>query len=139
ADVILAVGTGFSESDCSSWNPKFTFAIPPSRLIQIDADPQEIGKIYPVEVGILGDAKTTLQALIAQVREAGKPSGPCPCRIPDLDKKKESWRAELAASQLDGGKPIHPARLLAEISKVLPDDAVVVTDVGWNKNGAGQQ
>ncbi len=139
ADVILAVGTGFSESDCSSWDPKFTFAIPPSRLIQIDADPQEIGKIYPVEVGILGDAKATLRELVVQIRETGKPSGPCPCRIPDLDKKKESWRAELAASQQDSGKPIHPARLLAEISKVLPDDAVVVTDVGWNKNGAGQQ
>jgi len=48
ADVVLAVGTAFGEADCSSWNPRFTFAIPPSRLIQIDIDPQEIGKIYPV-------------------------------------------------------------------------------------------
>ena len=139
ADIVLAVGTGFSESDCSSWDPQYTFAIPPSRLIQIDSDSQEIGKIYPVEVGILGDAKATLRALIAQVREMGKPSGPCPCRIPDLDQKKQSWREELTVSQQDSGKPIHPARLLAEISKVLPEDVVVVTDVGWNKNGAGQQ
>src|SRR5262249_46868310 len=33
ADVILAIGTGFAEADCSSWDPKYTFAIPPSRLI----------------------------------------------------------------------------------------------------------
>ncbi len=139
ADVILAIGTAFGEADCSSWKPQYTFAIPPARLIQIDVDPEEIGKIYPVEVGITGDAKVTLQALLEQVRRNGKPSGPCPCRIPDLDKKKQAWRDDLAADQQDNGKPIHPARLLAEFSKVVPDDAMVVTDVGWNKNGAGQQ
>src|SRR5207247_11458233 len=39
----------------------------------------------------------------------------------------------------NAGKPIHPARLLNEISRVAPEDTVFVTDVGWNKNGAGQQ
>src|SRR5207302_6417614 len=68
ADVILAVGTGFGEADCSSWNPQYTFAIPPSRLIQIDIDPQEIGKIYPVHTGIVGDAKASLAALLEQMR-----------------------------------------------------------------------
>src|SRR4029079_16741847 len=68
ADVILAVGTTFGEADCSSWNPNYTFAIPPSRLIQIDIDPQEVGKIYPVTVGLVGDAKATL-AEIAQALE----------------------------------------------------------------------
>lgn len=60
ADVVLAVGTAFGEADCSSWHPGYTFAIPPTRLIQIDIDPHEIGKIYPVEVGIAGDAKAVL-------------------------------------------------------------------------------
>ena len=61
---MLAIGTAFGEADCSSWDPRFTFAIPPSRLIQIDIEPQEIGKIYPVEVGLVGDAKATLRELI---------------------------------------------------------------------------
>ena len=64
ADVIVAIGTAFGEADCSSWRPEHTFAIPPTRLIQIDIDPQEIGKIYPVEVGIVGDARTVLRQLI---------------------------------------------------------------------------
>ena len=71
ADVIVAIGTAFGEADCSSWNPKYTFAIPPSRLIQIDSDPQEIGKIYPVEVGIVGDARETL-ARIDPAGESGR-------------------------------------------------------------------
>jgi acetolactate synthase I/II/III large subunit len=139
ADVIFAIGTGFGEADCSSWDPRFTFAIPPSRLIQLDIDAQEIGKIYPVAVGITGDAKATLREFNRQLRAAGKSVETCACRYSNLAERKQSWENSLAASQQDNGKPIHPARLLAELSKVLPQDAIVVTDVGWNKNGAGQQ
>jgi acetolactate synthase-1/2/3 large subunit len=139
ADVILALGTAFGEADCSSWNPQHTFSIPPAKLIQIDIDPQEIGKIYPVEIGIEADVKAALQALVATIRASGKTAENCPCRDPKLEERKKNWAAEVAQTQSDSGKPIHPARLLLEISRVLSPDDVVVTDVGWNKNGAGQQ
>ncbi len=137
ADVILAVGTAFGEADCSSWNPKHTFAIPPSTLIQIDIDPQEIGKIYPVDVGIVGDAKETLRALAGALR--ARRVAPNAARAAAIAKGKDAWQRELATEQRNPGKPIHPARLLHEISKVAPADTIFVTDVGWNKNGAGQQ
>lgn len=139
ADVILAIGTAFGEADCSSWHPEHTFAIPPTRLIQIDISPDEIGKIYPVEVGIVGDAQATLQALAEQLRTTSASATTREAKASDLDRQRNAWRQELAPSQEDDGVPIHPARLLAEISKVAPDDTVFVTDVGWNKNGAGQQ
>jgi acetolactate synthase-1/2/3 large subunit len=136
ADVLLAVGTSFGEAECSSWNPKYTFAIPPTRLIQIDREPQEIGKIYPAEVGLVGDAKGTLQALIEAVRERQpRRTGVTAA----LAERRRAWEAELVASQTDPGKPIHPARLLKALAATAPKDAVFVTDVGWNKNGAGQQ
>jgi acetolactate synthase I/II/III large subunit len=139
ADVVLAVGTGFGEAECSSWNPNFTFAIPPSKLIQIDSDPQEIGKIYPVEVGLLGDAKSTLRALIDEIR-ADLPHGQSsPARRQDLATRREAWLKEIAPSQEEASKPIHPARLLKAVANAAPKTAVFVTDVGWNKNGAGQQ
>ena len=53
--------------------------------------------------------------------------------------RRTSWNAELVATKRDNGTPIHPARLLDEIAKAAPRDAIYVTDVGWNKNGAGQQ
>ena len=139
ADVILAVGTRFGEADCSSWRPEHTFAIPPSRLIQIDIEPQEIGKIYPIEVGIVGDAKETLRELAALLKKQSLASPNGVARTLEIDRRKQAWAAELSESQNDSGKPIHPARLLAEISKAAPTDAIYVTDVGWNKNGAGQQ
>jgi len=138
ADVIVAIGTTFAEADCSSWNPDYTFAIPPSRLIQIDIDPQEIGKIYPVEVGIVGDAKATLRELVRHVRGA-RAAPAAGARQATIDGRKREWAAALKSSQEDAGTPIHPARLLMELSKAAPEDAIFVTDVGWNKNGAGQQ
>jgi len=138
ADVILAVGTAFGEADCSSWKPDYTFSIPPARLIQIDIEPEEIGKIYPVEVGIVGDAKATLAALARILRERGTKQPPA-SRLAEIAARKSRWREEVGREQSDNGKPIHPARLLAELSNAAPEDAVFVTDVGWNKNGAGQQ
>ena len=137
ADVILAVGTAFGEADCSSWNPQYTFALPPTRLIQIDIDPQEIGKIYPVDVGIVGDARATLRELYDALR--ARQAKPAASRAEAIARGKAEWQTELAKEQRNGGKPIHPARLLNEISKVASPDTIFVTDVGWNKNGAGQQ
>jgi acetolactate synthase-1/2/3 large subunit len=137
ADVILAVGTTFGEADCSSWNPNYTFSIPPTQLIQIDIDPQEVGKIYPVAAGLVGDAKATLRALGGALQAAGP--RPSAARAAGLKAQKDAWQQELSVEQRNDEKPIHPARLLNEISRIAPRDTVFVTDVGWNKNGAGQQ
>jgi acetolactate synthase I/II/III large subunit len=139
ADVILAIGTRFGEADCSSWRRGHTFSIPPSRLLQIDVEPQEIGKIYPAELGIVGDAKATLRALIGRLRHSHAAPLNGLERTLEIERRKQEWAAELTESQTDSCEPIHPARLLAELTKAAPADAIWVTDVGWNKNGAGQQ
>lgn len=139
ADVLLAVGTAFGEADCSSWRPDQTFSIPPTRLIQIDISPDEIGKIYPVEVGLVGDAKATLSAIARALEQMPPAESNSEERVADLATQREAWQQEISQDQDNDGVPIHPARLLAEITRAAPDDAVFVTDVGWNKNGAGQQ
>ena len=138
SDVVLAIGTAFGEADCSSWNPKYVFNIPGStKLIQIDIQPQEIGKSYPAEIGIVGDARLTLRALIEEMRKT-KPAAD-KARLEAIAKHKSDWEVEVSKTQSDTGTPIHPARLLKEVIKAAPADAIYVTDVGWNKNGAGQQ
>ena len=74
ADLILAVGCRFADESTSSYRPGSSFSIPPARLIQIDIDPAEIGKNYPVEVGLIGNASTVLEQLAGEI---GKP-------VPDL-------------------------------------------------------
>src|SRR4029079_3934175 len=68
ADVILAVGTRFAEANSSSWDPRFTFNIPPTRLIHIDADVAELGRNFPAELGVVADAKLALAALVEAAR-----------------------------------------------------------------------
>ena len=63
ADWILALGTRFSEADCSSWEEAYTFRMPPTKLIHIDIDPAEIGRNYPVAIGAVADLKEALRVL----------------------------------------------------------------------------
>ncbi len=65
ADVLLAVGVRFADKATSSYRPGYAFSIPPSRLIHIDIDPFEIGKNYPADIGLVGDAGAVLRDLLA--------------------------------------------------------------------------
>lgn len=140
ADVVLAVGTRFKEADCSSWMPEYTFAVPPTRIIQIDIDPQELAKNYPAEISIVGDAKSVLEDILADVsaKNAKRDWKALP-RVAALVKAKEDWKETLKAEPRINNTPIHPARILNEVRALLPEDGIVVTDVGWNKNGLAQQ
>ena len=74
ADYIFAVGTRFAEADCSSWEDEYTFSMPPTRLIHIDIDSNEIGRNYPVEIGVVTDLKQALTVLL-RVAKRLYPSG----------------------------------------------------------------
>jgi acetolactate synthase-1/2/3 large subunit len=140
ADLILAIGTRFTETDSSSWTPGYTFNIPPTKLVHVDIDPQEIGKTYPVEVGIIGDAKAVLQSMLecAKSNFSKKDWRKDPI-VAKISKKKEAWLKELSTYQTSDAIPIRPERILKEVRDLLPRDGILCTDVGWNKNGVGQQ
>ena len=77
ADVVLSVGCRFTDWSASSYRTGVTFAIPPSRLIQLDVDPREIGKDYPAEVALVGDAGAGARRPPGRAR-AGRRSGRLP-------------------------------------------------------------
>jgi acetolactate synthase-1/2/3 large subunit len=135
ADVLLAVGTRFPETDSSSWEPGVTFEIPPTRLIHIDIDPHEPGRNYPTEIAATADAGLALTA-IAEAYGA-----PTPDRGFDWDALREERAAFLAPSTANAAStevPLLPERILADVRAAAPN-AILVTDVGWNKNGVAQQ
>ncbi len=139
ADWIVGLGTRFAEADCSSWEDEFTFAIPPSRLIHIDIDPSEIGRNYPAEIGVVCDLKA---ALVVLNRVAGRLL-PQPRDTAALAGRIAEYREGFVATNRDKVRsesfPMQPERILAVVRDVLPRDAFITTDVGWNKNGVGQQ
>src|SRR5579883_3395162 len=69
ADVLLAVGTRFAEADASSWDTRFTFQIPPTKLIHIDIDPMELGRNYPAALTATADSELALAAILGTARK----------------------------------------------------------------------
>ncbi|MGG1220147.1 thiamine pyrophosphate-binding protein [Priestia endophytica] len=139
ADYIFALGTRFAEADSSSWESEYTFNFPPTKLIQIDIDPSEIGRNYPVEIGAVADLKQALTVLNRVAKEL-VPEG---LQNEELKQEIASYREEFKKSNqkfiTDNCFPMQPQRILEEVRDVLPKDAYITTDVGWNKNGVGQQ
>lgn len=137
ADLVVAVGTRLAEANSSSWDPNYTFAIPPTRLIHIDIDPAEIGRNFPTEMGIVADAKNALGMIASAAKKMLRP------KRPGLREKIASGRAEFSSNWADEWSsdqyPLRPERILSEVRKALPEDGFLVTDVGWNKNGVAQQ
>src|SRR5688572_7736489 len=137
ADVILAVGTRLAEASSSSWDPRFTFAAPPTRLIHIDADLAEIGRNLPTELGVVADAKLALAALATAAHGRDhRDRGPMREEI-RVGRRAfaEEWAHQWSSDQF----PLRPERILSELRQALPEDGFIVTDVGWNKNGVAQQ
>ena len=137
ADLIVAVGTRLAEANSSSWDPRFTFSIPPTRLIHIDADVAEIGRNYQTELGVVADARLALASLADEARgKRHADRGPLHDEIARGRKEfAGNWAGQWTSDQF----PLRPERILSELRQAAPADAFIVTDVGWNKNGVGQQ
>jgi pyruvate dehydrogenase (quinone) len=121
-DTLLMVGSSFPY-------PQFLPKFDQARAVQIDIDPKMIGIRYPMEVNLVGDAKTTLQAL-----------------LPLLEPKTDSaWREQIEANvaewwqvvetrAMNDADPINPQRVFWELSARLPDNAMISADSGSGTN-----
>ena len=106
--MILAIGCRFSDIHCSSWVPGYTYNIPPTKLIHVDIDPQEIGRNYPTELGIVGDAREVLKQLL----ELAEQRGPKRERSPWHDQVegwKEEWSNFIEPEKASDARPDRPA------------------------------
>jgi acetolactate synthase-1/2/3 large subunit len=131
ADVILSVGNRFTDWSASSYRRGVTFAIPPSRLVQLDIDPREIGKNYPVDVALVGDARAGLADLLEALGPGG---GPAVYRttayFEEIARHKRDWFEQVEIKSGSTATPMTMARAVREIQAATRDDAIVVTGAG---------
>jgi acetolactate synthase-1/2/3 large subunit len=138
ADLILGVGTRFAEADSSSWYNNVTFNND-TKFMQIDMDPAEIGRNFPVEIGAVTDPKQGLRAILKAAKEL-KPEGIERAELrKQIAEYKKSFKESNREISEDSRFPMTPQRILKDVREVFPEDGIIVTDVGWNKNGMGQQ
>ena len=131
ADVILALGTRFDDRATSAWLPGLTYSIPPTKLIHVDIDSNEIGRNFQPAVGIIADARLALEQLFAQRTARGTRGEGWLERIAGWRKK---WVEATAPPRTSDAVPIRPERIVADVRKVVPADGIVLVDVGGHHN-----
>jgi len=139
ADWIVGLGTRFSEADSSSWEPEYTFNFGPTQLIHIDIDPNEIGRNYPAAIGAVADLKSALKALLRIARKLAPNGVKREALVAEMAANRKAFVAGNTDAMQSDAWPMRPERILADLRSALPRDAIICTDVGWNKNGLAQQ
>jgi acetolactate synthase-1/2/3 large subunit len=127
ADVILYVGCNTDSAATDKWT------IPPTdtkaRIIHLDISEAEAGNSYPTEVILIGDAKATLRRMIevSKAKGGGVEEPPRLKAIKDEAAEYSAYVSDLSGSDEE---PVHPVRFVKELSDAVPDDHVLVVDVG---------
>ncbi|HXW40486.1 MAG TPA: thiamine pyrophosphate-binding protein [Xanthobacteraceae bacterium] len=124
ADLVVFVGTETGGMTTHFW------AVPKigTPAIQIDIEPQALGRNYPLAAAVNGDAKVTLARMLALADRVS--AGKRKAWVAEAQKICAEWRDKYHAALTSDAVPIRPERLCAELSKHMPDDAIVVVDTG---------
>jgi len=124
SDLIIAVGarwddriTGIPEKFCTH-----------ARKIHFDIDPVEVGKIIPVDCAVIGDARASLEELIAYLR---------PGNLKPWNRQISSWKRDFPLKYRKEGK-LRAQHIIEELSNLAGTKAVVCTDVGQHQMWAAQ-
>jgi acetolactate synthase-1/2/3 large subunit len=133
-DVLLALGVRFDDRSSSSWIPGYSFNIPPTRLIHVDIDAEEIGRNYPVHLGIVGDARTVLRQLLDATETTRPGAAARDAWLADIAKWRAQWEGFIAPQRDSEVEPIHPQRVVQALRAVMPDDGIILPDVGVHHN-----
>ena len=124
ADLVCFVGTETGGMTTHFWGvPKIG-----TPAIQIDIEAQAIGRNYPLLAAVNGDAKVTLAMMLAAADRASaakrKPW------VEEAQKICREWSAKYKPALTSDAAPIRPERICAELTRHVPDDAIVVVDTG---------
>jgi acetolactate synthase-1/2/3 large subunit len=124
AELVLFIGCDTGDQVTLNWQ------IPPitTKIVQIDADPLEIGRSYPNTTGLVGDPKATLDRLLEIIGHSTRDQS----FAEEAARIVADWRASMAPLVEKSTAPISVERLCAEITRALPADGVLVADTGYS-------
>lgn len=128
ADLIVYVGSRTDSTTTCHWTLP-SMAQPPA-IIQIDVEPFEIGNNYPLAVGLLGDARLTLTAMLDAIPRPSAVAGRNRPRIERLLAERAAFWDDVAAQAAVHARPIKPAQVIRALRTTLDDEAIVVADPG---------
>jgi acetolactate synthase-1/2/3 large subunit len=133
ADVVLALGTRFDDRATSSWLPGYTYSFDRTKLIHVNLDPAELGRNFPPTLGIAADPRSFAEQLLDVARENAEPQR-YRAWLDRIGEWRRTWEDHVRPKQESTAVPLRPERVLAELRAALPDDGIVLSDVGVHHN-----
>ena len=129
ADVVIALGTRLSTFGTL---PQYGIEYFPksAKIVQVDINYRQLGRVWPIEVGVIGDAGAATRAIFRRLSARDGQGGAPEERGARIRQAREEWHAERAQNASSDATPISPQRMLAELARALPADAAVSTDIG---------
>lgn len=129
SDLWIAIGVSFSQMTTAAWNLE-----KPANVIQIDIDPNQLGKIFQPTLGIVADSRAALrQLLAARGAPTGRtPSGANAARLEAMRQAKRDWFDYQDSLAAPDDVPMTQYFLIKTMSEVLPPGATVVADSGMH-------
>ena len=134
ADLVLAIGARFDDRSASSWLPGYSWNFPHAKLIHVDVDPDELGRNYPPDLGVLADARTFLRQLLAELARANAGRERLAPWHAQIEQWRAAWEKFVRPNFAIHSSPLRPERVVADCRAVLPEDAVLACDVGVHHN-----
>jgi len=126
ADLIFFIGSNTDSASTAKWTiPSLDTA---AKIIHLDISEAEAGNNYPTDVILLGDAKATLRKMIDIA--PGKSDPENASRLEAIKKAAESYDLQISELSATDETPVHPLRFVKELTGAIPDDYVMVVDVG---------
>ena len=126
-DLAFFVGSHKGEQVTNIWKlPR-----PGARIVQLDINSAELGRSFPINVGLLADARAGLRKLLDQV-EADSITPPASRQswVQRVQSLVRTWRAQVDPLLTSDHVPMRPERLCDELTRHLPSDAILVSDTG---------
>ncbi|MFC7045459.1 thiamine pyrophosphate-binding protein [Halobacteriaceae archaeon GCM10025711] len=121
ADLVVALGARFGELTTVGWS-----LVPDdAAIVHVDLDPHWLGRNYDVDVPVLADVRATVERVLAAVDESAFADRDG--RIETLAAAYDEWRASHADSLESEAEPVSPARVVAEVQRATPPEALVVS------------
>jgi acetolactate synthase-1/2/3 large subunit len=127
ADLVFIVGSKSSQSSSFLW----TVPTPEQKVIHLDVDPGEVGRIFRTDIGLVGDARLGLEAILAEL-ESGGARVVDEERLDQLQVAKTAWEEKKAGLFSRNNVPIQPYRVMAAVNNVLGPDDILVCDAGFS-------
>ena len=135
ADLVITLGTRFDDRSSSSWHDGYSWNFPKTRLIHVDIDPQELGRNYAPDLGIIADVKVfTRQLLQAVAATPELTSAQFAPWLNDVKGWQAQWETFIRPHFTDSTSPLRPEFVVDTLQKVLPDDVILSLDSGVHHN-----